>query len=124
MASANNLEWAEGYYATPSIKFQELVDTFCTQLSPNGLGELCSFCEGVGLFRHEDARGLTAQYLLNELKCFGIINEGNLQLLKHLAKVCDEDEMLRVLQEFEQKRSSSVDPLPPNSEGPAASSKI
>lgn len=93
---------------SPSTQFKRLTDSFCTRLSPDGLKLLHIFCEDVGLFSRQKLQILHTSHLLSQLNDFGIISEDNLQLFKYVARAGGQDEILQMVNQFEQRRPDHV----------------
>ena len=89
--------------------FNELLDTFCSQLSRKGLEILKTFCEKNELIarQHVDVDGVEARHLIDNLVEFGIINPDNLQLLSFVSQCCGQHEIRTAVETFELSRPSS-----------------
>ena len=93
---------------TSPNSFKRLLDSFCTRLSPEGLKILHAFCEDVELFSYLQVKGFQTSHLLRELNNFGLINEDNVQLFKYVARANGQDEILKIVNQFEKGRSQQV----------------
>ena len=97
-----------------SDRFNQLLDTVCTDLSTDGLKRLHAFCVDAKLFSHEHLGNLSTSALLSELNRFGLVNRDNVQLLKFIARACRQHALLDVIKQFEKTRP--LLPLPANFE--------
>lgn len=105
---------------TGAGEFRKLLDTFCTQLSNDGLKVLSAFCEQskvlTGIQQIPLESGLHAAHLLSVLVDHKLVTQDNLQLLSFVARSCGQTKILEAVTQFARSRPVPIESLPPDFE--------